>query len=165
MSNRYYFDNTQLSTKFATIWYGFFSFNGIISVSSELSSISPISILGDLLTSICDINFYVNIDSNNIYISLCSDSHYYASQFEKDISNIVREINSKLKIKIESGEFKAFEQKHNGNQYKYTITFSKTGKINLKKKVLNWDVVEKKKKTDVSEINTLSNDVSNINIV
>jgi hypothetical protein len=158
-SNKYYFDNTQLSSKYATIWYGFFSFKG------EISPESPETILNDLLTSICDINFYINIDSNNIYISLCSDSHYYVSQFEKDISNIVREINSKLKIKIESGEFKAFEQKHDGNQYKYTITFSKTGKINLKKKVLNWDVVEKKKKTDVSDINTLSNDVSNINIV
>ena len=53
MSNQYYFDNTNLLTRYYTIWYGFINYK----------TINPIildeSLVNDVLTEVCDINFYI----------------------------------------------------------------------------------------------------------
>lgn len=164
MSFKYYFEGTSMEKEFPTLWHGYFLYNGPsinINTNPEYREKSNTD-LDDILTEICDINFYVHLEPSHIYISLCRDEKYYVIQFEKNISEIVSKINGKFNIKIYLGEFKAFEQRHNGNQYKYNLTISDLNKISLKKKVLNWDVVEKKQKID--DIENISRDISKIKI-
>lgn len=144
MEQKYYFDNTNIDTNYSTIWYGFLIYN---SLKNNIPDSIPISenyyqksnrILDDLLSELCNINFYVNIINNHIYISICQDSKYYYYQFEKDIKIVIKEIEAKFGLTIESGEFNANECKYNGNQYKYTITKNKDKNVILKRRILNW---------------------------
>jgi len=135
MEKRYYFDNTQIDANYSTIWYGFLIYDSSknnISITENYYQKSN-SILDDLLCEICDVNFYINIINNYIHISICQDCKYYYYQFEKDIKNVIKEIENKFNVTIESGEFNAVECKYNGNQYKYTITKNNQNII-LKKK-------------------------------
>jgi hypothetical protein len=165
MEQRYYFDNTKIDTNYATIWYGFFIYNTTknnIPISENYYQKSN-RILDDLLREICDINFCINIINNYIYISVCQDSKYYYYQFEKDIKNVVKEIENKFSVIIESGEFNGVEYKYNGNQYKYTITKNKDKNIILKKKILNWEKYENKKKK-INKIDELSKSANELSI-
>lgn len=137
---KYYFDNTNLLTKYGTLWDGFLTFNLI----SELPSDTNTQI-SDILVEICDINFFTNVIENNIYISLDTDSYFYYYDFEKTIKSAIIEIEKKLKINISYGEFNATEVKHYSNIYKYTISKNDDNSILLKKKTLNWDNYEEQK--------------------
>ena len=151
---RYYFDSFDLDKKYATLWNGFLEYNSNIIECTKERGDNTNRILDDLISEICDINFYIYLLDSKIYFSLCQDSQYYYNQFEKDIKKVITEIENKFNVKIEYGEFNATELKHQGNQYKYTITKDKTCKIILKKKILNWDNYEsknKKKKEDINE--------------
>ena len=152
MTTKYYFEKTILEKKYATLWDGYLTYEGNIPISHDYSNKE----LDDILTEICDVNFYVSIMDNNIYLSVCSDFHFYITNFEKTIKKAIKNINDKFKVKIKEGHFNALEVKHSGNQYRYIIRIddSDNNKYILKKKVLNWsvldnDLVDKLKKLSV----------------
>lgn len=153
IKNKYYFDNTNLLTKYGTLWNGFLTFNFNIQTWKMPENMN--SILSDILVEICDINFYTNIIENNIYISLDTDSYFYYYDFEKTIKSAIIEIEKKFEININYGEFNAIEVKHYSNQYKYTISKNNDNSILLKKKTLNWvnyeEQKQKKKKKKIEE--------------
>jgi hypothetical protein len=140
MDKKYYYDGTHVPDKFATLWNGYLESN----IDTSYIPINSESILGDITLDICKSNFYINVYENMIYISLCSDSRYYFSDFEKHIKKVIRAIQDKFKIKIHFGEFFGTEIKHMGNQYRYTITQNEESKITVTKKTLNWENFEKK---------------------
>lgn len=156
MIKKYYFDNTNLDKVYATLWNGYLVF--------EFSAVDILKLkeieLDEIFVKICNINFYINIINNIIYISLCQDEKYYFYQFEKDIKNVIISIQIKYKIKIESGEFNAIEIKNFGNQYKYIIKNTKIDKISLKKKILNWNSYENKK-VKIKKIKALEDNTNN----
>jgi hypothetical protein len=158
MIKKYYFDNTNLDKVHATLWNGYLVFDS--SAANVLESKE--NELDEIFIEICNINFYINIINNIIYISLCQDEKYYFYQFEKDIKIVIELIQIKYKIKIESGEFNAIEIKNFGNQYKYIIKNTKNDKISLKKKILNWDSYENKK-VKIKKIE-LSDELNKINL-
>ena len=165
MEQRYYFNNTEIDNYYSTVWYGFLIYdqskNNIPISENYYQKSNPI--LDDLLHEICNINFYVNIINNHIYISVCQDFKYYYYQFEKDIKNVIKEIENKFEITVESGEFNAVECKYNGNQYKYTISKDKDNNIILKKRILNWENYENKKRK-VSKIDELNENTKKLSI-
>lgn len=148
---RYYFDKTDLDSKYSTLWNGFLEYDSNnIELTQDREEKNTNKELDDILSEICNINFYIYLLDSKIYISLCQDQKYYYYDFEKDIKKVISEIEIKFKVKINYGEFNATEIKHYGNQYKYTITKDKNCKIILKKKVLNWEI-KKKAKDDISK--------------
>jgi hypothetical protein len=148
---RYYFDKTDLDSKYSTLWNGFLEYDSNnIELTQDREEKNTNKELDDILSEICNINFYIYLLDSKIYISLCQDQKYYYYDFEKDIKKVISEIEIKFKVKINYGEFNATEIKHYGNQYKYTITKDKNSKIILKKKVLNWEI-KKKTKDDISK--------------
>jgi hypothetical protein len=90
------------------------------------------------------------------------DEFYYYHQFEKSIKSAIKETELKFNIVITNGEFYGNELKHNGNQYKYTIS-KKDDKIILKKKILNWDS-SNNKKAKKNEKDLLSDSIENMTI-
>lgn len=140
---KYYYDNMNLKERYATLWNGYLSYE-IKLPNDNPEKILSICKLNDIVTDICKINFYINIDNSNIYISLCQDSHYYYYDFEKDIKKVILKLEKEFDINIIGGEFNANEVNHNANQYKYTI-LKKNEKITLKKKTLNWSSYKSKK--------------------
>ena len=164
MEQKYYFDSTNIDTNYSTIWYGFLIYDNSknnISISENYFQKSN-RLLDDLLCELTDTNFYVNIINNHIHISICQDSKYYYYQFEKDIKNIIKEIENKFIVSIEGGEFSAVECKYNGNQYKYTISKNKDKNIILKKRILNWENYESKKRklNKIDELSKSTNELS-----
>ena len=145
MISKYYFEDTTLNTKYPTLWNGYLLYNGQnISVSENYWQRSNRD-LDNLLTEICEINFYVSIIDNRIHISVCGDSFFYYYNFEKTIKKVIKKIEKKFNINITESEFFATELKHMGNQYKYnTSRDEKNEKIILKKKTLNWTTYENK---------------------
>jgi hypothetical protein len=133
INKKYYFVDTNLDVKYPTLWNGFLNFN-----KNEDTVINFLDI-DNILIDICNVNFYVNIDSNNIYLSLDQDEKYYFFQFEKHIKKVIKKIEEISEIYINYGEFNANELKHFGLQYKYNITRTNDTKIVLKKKTLQWD--------------------------
>lgn len=142
MEERYYFENSVVNEMYPTLWHGYLTFDGNIPLSINYYQKSN-KTLDDLLAEICDINFYVSLIDNNIYLSVCRDFNYYYYQFEKNIKIVIIEIEKKFNINIKEGEFFATEVLHIGNKYKYKIT-NIDGVISLKKKILNWDKEEEK---------------------
>lgn len=144
---RYYFDDTPVNTKYATLWNGFLDYahgSKFIELSEGYYCNSNRD-LDDIVSELTEINFYTYLADNKIYFSLCQDSHYYVHDFEKHIKKLIIKLEEHFSIKIASGIFNANEVKHFGNQYKYTIT-KDDHNFSLKKKVLNWDSYEQKKK-------------------
>jgi hypothetical protein len=141
MSNKYYFD-LPYTKKYETIWYGYLEFDKIKDCD--------ISLLNEVITEITNISFYINIETNKIYLSVDNDGNYYdSSRFENDIRNIIKHIEKHLSknevVNFISGEFTAIEYKPDGNQYKYKITNNLTEqKIDIKKRVLNWSIIKPK---------------------
>jgi hypothetical protein len=76
----------------------------------------------------------------------------------------VEKIEEICDINITYGDFNATELKHDGNQYKYTITRAEDKKIILKKRVLNWEVFEKKRKEHSVDYEQLENSMKKMNI-
>lgn len=126
---KYYFDNTNILNNYSTIWYGYL----YSKIDEPYLNESSIWQLNDILVEICDINFYIYLINNYIHLSICMDSKYYVSNFEKDIRKAIKALKKKLNINIEKGEFFANECKPMGFQYKYTISTDSTNKISLKK--------------------------------
>jgi len=152
MISKYYFEDTTLNTKYPTLWNGYLLYNGEnISISENYWQRSN-RILDDLLTDICDVNFYVTLIDNNIYLSVCGDSSFYYYNFEKTIKKAIKNIEKKFNINITESEFFATELKPMGNQYKYSTSkncdVDGNEKIILKKKTLNWITYENKNETD-----------------
>ena len=141
MSKKYYFDIPYIR-KYETIWYGYLEFDNIKDYD--------ISLLYDNFTELFDINFYINIDDNKMYLSIDNDGNFYGSSiFENDIRNIITHIEQYLSknevVNFISGEFTAIEYKPDGNQYKYKLTNNLTEhKIDIKKRVLNWNIMKHK---------------------
>lgn len=141
MSKKYYFD-IPYTKKYETIWYGYLEFDKIKDCD--------ISLLNEVITEITNISFYINIETNKIYLSVDNDGNYYdSSRFENDIRNIIIHIEQHLSkndvVNFISGEFTAIEYKPDGNQYKYKITNNLTEqKIDIKKRVLNWTIIKPK---------------------
>ena len=138
MSIKYYFDNTNLLNKYPTLWRGHFKYN----IDSTYIDINKLNILKDIINEITKINFYINIEENYIYISLCQDSLYYHHEFDKDIIKIINEIENYFNINIEEGEFHAIEVKHYASQYKYIISKNINNKITINKKIFNFDLIK-----------------------
>jgi hypothetical protein len=126
---KYYFDNTDILNHYPTIWHGYL-YTKIDEPYLNENSIWP---LNDILVEICDVNFYIYLINNYIYLSICTDSRYYAANFEKHIRKAIKALEKKLNINIEKGEFFANECKPMGIQYKYTILKDSDDKISLKK--------------------------------
>lgn len=145
---KYYFDNMDLN-KYPTLWDGFLEYN----VYSELLNERLVS---DIITEICDINFYINIHDDKIYMSICRDSDYYYYQFEQHIKHVITALENAFFINIENGQFNATEVKHQGNQYRYTISKNLDLSIVLKKKILNWEKYESKKVNITNKLSHLS---------
>ena len=141
MSKKYYFD-LPYTRKYETIWYGYLDFDKIKDYD--------ISLLNEVITEITNISFYINIETNKIYLSVDNDGNYYdSSRFENDIRNIITHIEKHLSkneiINFISGEFTAIEYKPDGNQYKYKLTNNlDQKKIDIKKRVLNWTIIKPK---------------------
>jgi hypothetical protein len=141
MSKKYYFD-IPYTKKYETIWYGYLEFDKIKDCD--------ISLLNEVITEITNISFYINIETNKIYLSVDNDGNYYdSSRFENDIRNIIIHIEQHLSkndvVNFISGEFTAIEYKPDGNQYKYKLTNNLTEKkIDIKKRVLNWTIIKPK---------------------
>lgn len=160
ISEKYYFMNTNLDTNYATLWNGFFKFDKF--------DCNPIPYLDidNILLDICDVNFYINLDleKNLLYISLCQDEKYYIYQFEKHIKKVIKKFEECLNIIITSAEFNATELKHEGYQYKYNVTRDINNRIILKKRILNWENIDKKKQKkqerDEDDINEKLNDLT-----
>jgi len=139
----YYWDNTthiNVLEKFKTIWKG-----TIKSENIDENWIKPDEIkkLEDICTNVAERNFYVNLDENHIYLSLCQDSPYYYYEFEKNIIKLLKEIEKNFEIKIGEGDFYCWECRPMANAYKYVI-FKKDTKFKIKKTVLNWEKYETK---------------------
>jgi hypothetical protein len=173
-NTKYYFESYNLQTRYCTIWHGFLKYDGIqIPINREhiLSTNNKLLYnidLSDIFTEICQLNFYISLIDNYIYISHDMDEFYYYYQFEKSIKNAIKETELKFNIVITNGEFYANEIKHNGNQYKYTIS-KKDDKIILKKKILNWDSnnskkVKNKEKDEKDKKDLLSISIKNMKI-
>ena len=141
MSKKYYFD-LPYTRKYETIWYGYLEFDKIKDYD--------VSLLNEVITEITNINFYINIENNKIYLSVDNDGNYYgSSRFENDIRNIITHIEKHLSknrvINFLNGEFTAIEYKPDGNQYKYKLTNNlDQKKIDIKKRVLNWTIIKPK---------------------
>ena len=139
MSKKYYFD-LPYTRKYETIWYGYLEFDKIKDYD--------VSLLNEVITEITNINFYINIENNKIYLSVDNDGNYYgSSRFENDIRNIITHIEKHLSknrvINFLNGEFTAIEYKPDGNQYKYKLTNNlDEKKINIKKRILNWSIIK-----------------------
>lgn len=162
---KYYYENTILETKYFTLWNGYFKYEGNrINISENYFQESNRD-LDDLLTEICNVNFYISLINEYIYISLDSDSYLYCINFEKTIKIALKEIEIKFNIIINCGEFYGTEVKHMGNQYKYTISKDED-RIILKKKILNWDTYNKKdKKDNKNDEYDLINKIKDIKII
>jgi hypothetical protein len=158
---KYYFDNVNPDI-FSTVWYGFFLYeeNDIQIPISENYYQQSNRELDDLLSEICEINFYVTLNNNYIYLSIDSDTKYYYYYFEKNLKDIILKIEEKFNIHIQNGEFNAIEYRPNGNQYIYTISRSndENKRIILKKKILNWGVLELKKKRKAFDVDNIGFD-------
>lgn len=140
IEEKYYFMNTDLDKRYATLWNGYLKYNKL-----DESSISFLDV-DNILIDICNVNFYINIDNNNINLSLCQDENYYYYDFEKHIKKLIKKIEEICNLSIIYGEFNANELKHNGSQYRYTIQKDMdTDKVILKKDTLNWEKIKKRK--------------------
>jgi hypothetical protein len=142
---RYYFDEYKINELYPTLWDGYIQFDSNKIPITDIEENSNRE-LDDLVTNICAINFYIYILDSKIYISLCQDSVYYFHQFEKDIKKLIFAIEDKFKVNIDYAQFNATEVKHQGNQYKYTLTKDTNNRLILKKKILNWDNYSRSKK-------------------
>ena len=87
-----------------------------------------------------DRNFYLDMDENNIYISLCPDSPYYYNEFEDSIINMLKELEKQYNIKIGNGEFYLWECKPMANTIKYKI-YKKNYKFKIKKNINNYEKI------------------------
>jgi len=143
-NNNYYYSNTKLETTYPTLWNGYIHFN------QKDNEIVPIVLqdVDSILVDICNINFYIKIDILHIYLSIDQDERYYYHQFEKNIKKIINKFEDMFNINIINGIFNATELRHQGNQYRYRISKKDNNKLILSKKVLNWDVIDKKRKRD-----------------
>lgn len=158
ITEKYYFLDKKcvdINTKYPTLWDGFLKYERKSDQYIEWLD------LDNILVDICDINFYIHTDNDSIFLSVDRDESYYAHQFEKHIKKIIKQTEEKLDINIISGIFNANEVKHNGSQYKYTISKDKD-KIILKKTVLNWEILNKNRDND--DENEITNKVSKIRI-
>ncbi len=138
----YYFTNTKLETSFPTLWNGYIHFKKIDTTPIRLEDVD------NILADICEINFYIKIDILHIYISMDQDEKYYHHQFEKHIKKIINKFEEMFNINVVNGIFNATELKHQGNQYRYRISKKIDNKIMVSKKVLNWEVIDKKNKKE-----------------
>ena len=143
----YYFTNTKLETSYPTLWDGYIHFKKKDSTPIILQDID------NILIDICNINFYIKIDILHIYLSMDQDEKYYHYQFEKHIKKIINTFEEMFNINVINGIFNATELKHQGNQYRYRISKKIDNKIMVSKKVLSWEVIDKKnKKTEWDNI-------------
>ena len=131
-----------LLERYTTIWKGILTNENIDSIWIKPDQIE---LLKDIFVDSCERNFYIHLDENNIYISLCQASSYYSYEFEKDILKLLKTIEKKFEIKINEGNFNCWECKPFPNSYRYYI-FKKDNKFKLKKNVLNWDKYDDIKK-------------------
>jgi len=152
IKEKYYFlekKGSDVNIKYPTLWDGFLKY--------ERKNNDPIEWLDldNILIDICDINFYIHTDNDNIYLSVDRDESYYVHQFEKHIKKVIKLMEEKLDIIILEGSFNANEVKHNGSQYKYNISRDKD-KIIVKKTILNWEIINKSRDEDDHLINKVS---------
>lgn len=134
---KYYWDDIShinVLERYKTIWKG-----TLINTNIDSNWLKPDEVkqFDDLLINICDRNFYINVDENNIYLSLCQDSPYYYYEFEKNILKLLRSAEKKFNITINEGEFYCWECRPLANSYRYRI-YKKDNKFKLKKSVQNW---------------------------
>lgn len=135
---KYYWDDIShinVLERYKTIWKG-----TLINTNIDSNWLKPDEVkqFDDLLINICDRNFYINVDENNIYLSLCQDSPYYYYEFEKNILKLLRSAEKKFNITINEGEFYCWECRPLANSYRYRI-YKKDNKFKLKKSVQNWN--------------------------
>lgn len=140
---QYYWDDTKhinVLERYSTIWKG-----TLINGDIDKPWINPEKLkeLEDVFTDIGERNFYINLDENHIYVSLCQDSPYYFYEFEKYIIKLLKSIEKKFKVKINGGEFYCWECRPMANSYRYNI-YKKDSKFKIKKNTLNWEKYDSK---------------------
>lgn len=165
---KYYFEAYDYENKYRTLWNGFLKYSGnTIPINNKHvlnnNKLCYNNELNDILIETCELNFYISLINDFIYLSHDTDEYYYYYQFEKNIKSAIKNIEVKFNIIITNGEFYATEVKHNGNQYKYTIS-KNSDKIILKKIILNWENFNNKKKAKKDEKDLLSDSIKNMNI-
>lgn len=151
----YYYLNTNLDKNYATLWKGYLYFKRNDNIPINLNDVDTI------LVDICNINFYIKIDLLHIYLSMDQDEKYYYYQFEKHINKVMNEFEKMFNISIINGIFNAEELRHDGNKYRYLISKKKDNKIKLIKKILNWEIYDKKNKKDNYDNSDKSEDLIN----
>ena len=145
---RYYYDNNPYfnEKRYKTLWNGYLLYK----IDDLYIKQESIRILDDIFVTVCERNFYTNLEENYIYLSFDSDEYYYHYEFEKKMKPLIIAIQDEFKVTIMEGEIFATEIKHCGNQYKYIIHQNSneedsTKKIRITRKTLNWDNYEKLK--------------------
>ena len=162
LTHKYYYDDPRFNNKkYRTLWKGHLTYKGeSIPISEDYYQYSNRE-LDDIITETCNINMYCNLQNNTIYLSSDCDFNFYYYDFEKTIKLLIGNINSKFSVQIYCGEFNAHELRIDGDLYKYTIK-ELNGKISLKKKILNWEVIGKKRKLENDSEITLEIDKLNL---
>jgi hypothetical protein len=131
----YYWTNTKVLDKYPTIWKGILKNENI---DNKWILPEQLRELDDLFVEILERNFHLDLDENNIHISLCQDSPLYYNEFEAKIINMLKEIEKQYHVKIGEGEFYLWECKPMANTIKYSI-YKQNGKFKIKKNVHNWE--------------------------
>ena len=140
---QYYWDDTKhinVLEKYSTIWKGTLKNEN---VDSLWISPDKLNQLEDLFTDVLDRNFYIYLDENYIYVSLCQDSPYFYYEFEKNIIKLLKKIENKFEVTISEGEFYCWECRPMADSYRYII-YKKEKKFKMKKTVLNWEKYDNK---------------------
>ena len=150
MNESHYYTSSLDPNKYKTIWTGYIKYqNNFIDSINQTNEqmINNLRIeIDEIIQELTDINFYIDIQNNIIYLSVDDDEAFYYHQFEKSIKKIVRKIEEKYNNIFIESEFFATEYKHRGNQYKYNLIKESSGekeKLILKKVSLNWSLFEK----------------------
>lgn len=115
---RYYFDeNENYTLIYSTYWYG------LINIDKEISTNDDnMFYIKDIFKTKYNIELqWLGIDKNQIRLTIHRNMKYYYYQFEKDILNIIKDIQKKCEFKVEIAIFEAWESKHDSDHYKYTI--------------------------------------------
>jgi hypothetical protein len=151
MKKYYYDDKMRIDVleKYKTIWRGYF-----ITSSEEKTFITKDHFLeiNELCANKFDVGFYLTVDKNYLYMSICPDSEYYYHQFEKDILKIAKDIQKCCNVKICKGSFQAWECRPDANMFNYTIYIEKE-KLKLKKSEINIHKYEEKKIMKIKNLN------------
>ena len=143
----YYYSNHS-DIKSPILWDGEITFHSDISYDNAKMEKD----IRDLFDTIFEVNFYIHVYEETIYLSLCMDSFLSCSVFEKLCKKALKKTEEECNIYLIQGRVFAYEVKHHGNQCRYTISKKDNGSFYVGKTVLNWEAYDKIKMIGQSSI-------------